>query len=207
MVLTVHHLHISQSERVLWLLEELGLDYRIIHHTRSPVLSPDSLLSLKGNEAGTSPFIEDPEAGVTLFESEAVINYIIQKYGNGKFSAKPSDPYFADYLHWFSKANGTLQPDMLVSMFMSLSQTPEEHPIRQFAQQRFEKTSRLYDERLASSKWLAGDVFTAADIMTVYSFATQRYFGPLFSLAPYNNILRWLQDCAAREGYQRAVST
>jgi hypothetical protein len=65
-MITVHHLGISQSERIVWLLEELGIEYKLILHTRDPLLSPDSLKSISGNETGKAPFIEDSDAGITL---------------------------------------------------------------------------------------------------------------------------------------------
>ncbi|KAK1063631.1 hypothetical protein LTR74_009375 [Friedmanniomyces endolithicus] len=79
MVLTIHHLGISQSERILWLCEELGLPYTLVKHTRAPVLAPESLKSLPGNPLGRAPFIEDSATGVTLSESGAIAEYIIQR--------------------------------------------------------------------------------------------------------------------------------
>lgn len=116
MTITLHHLGISQSERIVWLLEELGLEYKLVHHTRDPVIAPESLKSVPGNETGLvtsamnlvqlliscrkSPFIEDDQANVTLSESAAIMEYIIQRYGGGKFALKPDDKHYADYLHW-----------------------------------------------------------------------------------------------------------
>lgn len=97
-MITVHHLGISQSERILWLLEELGLEYKLVKYERDPVLSPESLKSLPGNETGTSPFIEDDAADVKLSESAAICEYIIHKYGGGRLALKPDNKHFADYL-------------------------------------------------------------------------------------------------------------
>ena len=72
MVLTVHHLGISQSERILFLCEELAIEYKIVHHTRDPIGAPESLKSIPGNSTGKAPFLEDPEAGITLSESAAI---------------------------------------------------------------------------------------------------------------------------------------
>ena len=98
MTIIVHHLGVSQSERIVWLLEELGLPYELVKHDRAPVLSPDSLKNVPGNVTGKSPFIEDTGAKITLSESLAISDYIIYKYGGGKLALKPDDPHFHDYL-------------------------------------------------------------------------------------------------------------
>lgn len=90
-MITLHHLGISQSERIVWLLEELGLPYKIVKHYRAPILSPDSLKIVPGNKSGKAPFIEDDEAGITLSESGAIVEYIINMYGGGKLALKPGD--------------------------------------------------------------------------------------------------------------------
>ncbi|USW48173.1 Putative glutathione S-transferase, Thioredoxin-like superfamily, glutathione Transferase family [Septoria linicola] len=205
MTITLHHLGISQSERNVWLLEELGLEYKLVHHTRDPVMAPESLKSVPGNETWKSPFIEDDQAKVTLSESAAIMEYIIQRYGRGKFALKPDDKHYADYLYWFHYANGTLQANMVTSMFLAAAQLSPDIMIQQFADQRLHAGVKLMDDRLKDNKWLAGDEFTAADMISLYSVTTQRYFGPLVNLAPYSNLLRWIQDCAARPAYQRAM--
>lgn len=95
-----HSLGISQSERVVWLCEELGLEYKLVKHTRDPVLSPESLKSVPGNETGKSPFIEDSDAGITLSESAAIVDYILARYGNNRLLIEPSDKNFPDYIYW-----------------------------------------------------------------------------------------------------------
>lgn len=204
-MLTIHHLGVSQSERIVWLCEELGLEYKLVKHTRDPLVSPQSLKDVPGNDTGKSPFIEDSTAGITLSESGAICEYIIQKYGNGRFALKPTDKHYADYLYWLNYSNGTLQPAMLVSMFVENAGGPEDAMIRQFAAQRLDASFKLLDDHLKNNKWLAGDEFTAADIMSVYPLTTQRYFGPQSSLKGHDNLLRWLQDCAARPAYQKAM--
>jgi glutathione S-transferase len=201
MVLTVHHLGISQSERILFLCEELGIKYDLKIHTRAPMLAPESLSSIPGNDTGKSPFIEDSDAGITLAESGAIVEYIINRHGGGKLSVKPNEANYDKYLHWFHWSNATLQPQMSASMWPA----PDEG-MRKFREARLDTALQVMESRLAESKWLAGDEFTAADIMPVWTLTTQRYWGPALDLSKYTNILRWLQDVAARPGYQRAVS-
>lgn len=190
MGLIVHHLGISQSERVLWLCEELKIPYEMVKHNRDPVLSPPSLKNLPGNETGKAPFVEDTETGLKMSESGAICEYIIFKYGDGRLYTKPSDANYFDFLYWWHYANATCQAAMVCSMFTSIAELPKDAPIHQFADDRLEGMFRHIDNRLAANKWLAGDEFTAAEIMTVYALITQRYFGPLANLGPYKNMLR-----------------
>ncbi|KAF2444195.1 hypothetical protein P171DRAFT_494416 [Karstenula rhodostoma CBS 690.94] len=181
MVLQVHHMELSQSERIVFLCEELSIPYTLIRHKRAPLFAPESL-RLPGNPLGKSPFLEDPDEGVALAESGAICEYILGKAGDTTLSKKYGDKGFADYLYWFHYANAGLQPAVVGSMLLSLSALPEG------------------DEGDG-----AGADFTAADIMSVYTVTTQRYFGPHLKLAAYPNILRWLKDVSERPGYRRAM--
>lgn len=200
MVLTVHHLGISQSERVVFLCEELGIPYELKLHTRSPMLAPDSLKNIPGNATGRSPFIQDSDANITLSESGAILEYLIHRYGGGRLSAKPSDAHYPDYLHWFHWSNASLQAAISGTMWPVADAN-----LGKMRDARLGATLKVMDDRLAQSKWLAGDEFTAADIMPTYTLITGRYWSPV-DLSPYPNIVRWIGDIAARPGYQRAVS-
>lgn len=204
-MITIHHLQISQSERILWLMEELGLPYNLVLHKRAPSLAPDSLKNIPGNQTGKSPFIEDPDAGITLSESGAICDYIIQVYGDGRLAFKPSHKNFKDYLYWYHFANGTLQSEMLHVMFLSMQDGDANSKVKQFTRQRLNDAWKQLDDRLKDNKWLAGEEFTAADIMTVYCPTTQRMWGPQDDLGSYPNLLRYLKDVAQRPAYQRAM--
>ena len=202
-MITIHHLGVSQSERIVWLFEELGIPYNLVKHTRDPLLSPKSLKDVPGNETGKAPFIEDSDTNITLSESSAIFEYVIYKYAGGRLAAKPSDKHFADYLYWFHYAIGTLQPTMVNSMFLGAADAGNKL-IVQLVKDQANACLNLIDDRLKNNKWLAGGEFTAAEIMTVYSLTTQRYYAPR-DLGPYKNILRWLEDCANRDAYKRAM--
>lgn len=209
-MLRLHHLGVSQSERIVWLLEELaGPDFKvqweIVHHTRAPLLSPQSLKDVPGNITGKSPFLEDTDANITISESAAICEYIIHKYGGGRLAAGPSDEkHYYEYLQWLHFANGTLQAAMVNGMFLSMSGVDPEAPIPKVADERLHTALSSLNQRLGESQWLAG-FFSAADIMTMYCTSTQRYWGPQINLAKYTNILRWMKDCAERPAYQRAM--
>lgn len=214
MVLTVHHLRISQSERILFLCEELGIEYKIVHHTRDPIGAPQSLKSVPGNETGKAPFLEDPEAGIKLSESGAICEYILAKHAAGELGSSNSEKKLAktygekgyvDYVYWYHFSNGTLQSLMNRFTFFEIGQIGDDNVARKLTNQGLHDTLKIIDARLKDNKWLAGEDFTAADIMTVYSLTSKRYFGPLINLKDYTNIVRYLGDIGKRPSYQRAM--
>lgn len=175
-MITLHHLGVSQSERIVWLLEELGLEYKLIKYTRDPLLSPESLKSQPGNDIGQAPFFEDDSNGVKLTESGAIAEYIATKYGGGKLTLRPDDPHYGDYCQWWHYGNGSLQPAMVDYQLLSLTGLPSDNQILQLGFQRLEKRVKFLDTHLGNVKYLAGDQLTLADIMTVYTLTTQRYW-------------------------------
>ncbi len=94
---------------------------------------------------------------------------------------------------------------MMLNMFVAAANPSPDTMIVHFARQRMDAAWQLLDDRLKDNKWLAGDVFSIADIMAVYSVTTQRYFGPQDDLGEYENLLRWLKDCTDRPAYQKAM--
>ncbi|KAI8939548.1 hypothetical protein NX059_003317 [Plenodomus lindquistii] len=208
MVLTIHHLGLSQSERIL-LLEEMGMTYTLIKHTRDPTIAPASLKSLPGNTTGQSPFIADPETNITLSESGAICQYIMEKYKKDahvkKMYKEYGDQGYEDYIYFFHFANATLQPVMAQIMVLGLLKADQEQMMVKYAHGNMHRYLKLLDTHLEQHKWLAGDDFTAADCMIIYSLTTKRYFGPLVSYAEYPNLLRYLKDVGERPAYQRAM--
>ena len=202
-MLIVHHLGKSQSERIVWLCEELGIPYELEHHTRDPVtiFSPPDLRAK--HPIGAAPLLED--GTVLLAESAAIAEYILIKYGNGRLVAGPDDPAFAPYLYWFHFANGTLQP-VIGRYRVACSIDPAaESPASKNLKDRLGRAFGLVETRLGEAPYLAGEAFTAADIMTVFSLTTMRYFQPV-DLAPYPNIRAYLARIGARPAYQSAMA-
>ncbi len=199
-MLTVHHLGKSQSERIVWLCEELGIPYELKLYARAPVLAPDDYRAL--HPIGSAPVITDGD--LTLAESGAVVEWIIAKHGAGRLSVGKDDPAFADYLYWFHFANGTLQPAVMRLMISGRFSPPEDHPALKLGQGRMQRILGHLETRLSKVPYLAGDSFTAADIMTVFSLTTMRYFQP-YDLSGYPCILQYLVRIGARPAYQRAM--
>ena len=201
-MLTIHHLGKSQSERIVWLCEELGIPYELKHHVRDKVtmLSPPELRAL--HPLGAAPVITDGD--VVLAESGAIIDYIIAKYGDGRLALGPADPDFAQYLYWFHFANSNLQPAMGRNMVLRRLDLAADNPTMLAMQGRLDRALALVDTRLGEADYLAGDALTAADIMIVFTLTTMRYFLPL-DLSPYPKILSYLQRIGTREAYLRAM--
>ncbi|MBK1660187.1 glutathione S-transferase family protein [Paracraurococcus ruber] len=202
-MLTVHHLGKSQSERIVWLCEELRIPYTLQTYTRRAdnMLSPPELRAL--HPIGSAPVITDGE--VLLAESGAIMDYVIARHGGGRLALPPDHADYPHYLYWLHFANGSLQPAMGRRMMIGRLQLPPEHPMRAMMEERLDRQLRLLDARVAAVPWLAGEDFTAADIMMGFPLTTMRYFAPL-DLGPYAGILAYLQRIAARPGYQRAMA-
>ncbi|MCK8785701.1 glutathione S-transferase family protein [Roseomonas sp. NAR14] len=202
-MLTIHHLGVSQSERIVWLCEELGVPYALKLHRRDPVtiLAPAELKAL--HPIGAAPVIEDD--GVVLAESAAVMEFIMARYGDGGLARRYGDADFAPYLYWFHFANGTLQPAMGRCMILERLKLPADNKVLAAMRGRLEKAFGLVEARLGEVPYLAGEAFTAADIISVFSLTTMRTFLPV-DLAPYPNIRAYLQRIGGREAYRRAMA-
>ena len=201
-MLTIHHLGKSQSERILWLCEELVVAYQLKIHDRDAVtnLSPPALNAM--HPMGTAPVITD--GALVLAESGAIIDYIIAKHGGGRLARGPADPDFAQYLYWYHFANASLQPVMGRNMILRRLNLPADNPVLVSTLGRLERALQWVNQRLGDNAFLAGAELTAADIMAVFSLTTMRYFMPV-DLGPYPHILAYLQRIGAREAYQRAM--
>jgi glutathione S-transferase len=201
-MLTVHHLHMSQSERIVWLCEELGLDYTLKCYDRHPTtrLAQPDYQAL--HPMGTAPVIEDVD--LVLAESGAIVDYLIAKHGDGRLALSPTDPDFPQYLYWLHFSNGNLQPLMGRNMILRRLELGVDHPTVAATRGRLERALNFMEQRLGSATWLAGDAFTAADIMTVFSLTTMRNFYPL-DLAPWPNIRGYLARIGERPAYRRAM--
>jgi len=202
-MLRIHHLGHSQSERIVWLCEELDLPYELRHYTRDPVtiLSPPELKAL--HPLGAAPVIEDGD--LLLAESAAIVEYIIEKHGGGRLKLRPDHPDYAAFLYWFHFSNGNLQPVMGRLMTISRANLPADHPLQASVQGRFDRVMALVEARFGEAPYLAGSEFTAADIMGVFSLTTMRLFQPV-DLAPYPNIRAYLQRVGQRPAYRRAMA-
>lgn len=199
-MLTVHHLQMSQSDRVVWLCEELELDYELVLHQRDPEtrMAPASYRAL--HPAGTAPIIRDGD--VVLAESGAIVEWLIEKHGRGRLKLTADQPEFADYLFWFHFANSSLMPRAMMELVarMTVGETGGT-----MLSQRTDAAFAMLEARLAAVPFLAGPDFTAADIMSVFPLTTMRVFLPR-DLSGYPAIRAYLGRIGARPAYARAMA-
>ena len=200
-MLIVHHLGISQSERIVWLCEELGIPYELKIYERDKVtrMGPPEYKAL--HPLGTAPIITDGD--IVLPESGAIIEYIIGKYGNGRLAVGPGAPNFAEYLFWFHFANGSMMPNQMGGMGARPAGA-EESPRARMMRERGERTWKLVEDRLGQSPYLAGPDFTAADIIMLFPLTTMRAFAPR-DISAYPNIRAYLKRIGERPAYRRAM--
>jgi glutathione S-transferase len=205
-MLVVHHLQVGQGERIPWLLEELGIPYELKLYKRSPLLSPPELK--KVNPLGASPVIQDftdPENPITLAESSAICEYVIQKYASGRLALAPTHKNYADYLYWLHFTNGSFQPS-LFRRASARAMVGESDPRYAGLDGRVKLALDLINKRLLKTDaWLAGVEFTAADVMMGWCFTTMRKFEPV-DLTGYEGILAWLGRIGRRDAYRTAMS-
>jgi len=201
-MLTVHHLGKSQSERIVWLCEELGIPYQLKRYTRDPVtiLAPAEYKAL--HPIGAAPVITDGD--LLLAESGAIVDYIMAKYGNGRLVLGPDEPDFAQFLYWFHFANGTLQAGMGRLMILNRLKLAQDNPMLVATRTRVDRAFDLVDARVRDAEYLAGDTFTTADIMMGFSLTTMRYFQP-YDLSRCPNVVKYLGRIGARPAYRRAM--
>ena len=202
-MLTVHHLGVSQSDRVVWLCEELEIPYELVRYDRDPVtrLAPPEYRAL--HPFGTAPVITDGD--LVLGESAAIIEYIVARYGGGRLVRTVADADFTDYLFWFHFANGSMMPSTMTGLIVGILDGDPQGEIARSLVSRGDRAFGLAEDRLGKARYFAGEEFTAADIMMLFPLTTMRIFAPR-DLAPYPNILAYLQRIGQRPAYRRAMA-
>ena len=198
--LTVHHLRISQSERIVWLCEELALDYDLKLYNRDPEtrLAPPELKALHPMQI--APLIEDGD--ILLGESGAIVEYIIAKYApDSALVPGFGHPDFADHLYWFHFANATFMTNgmMQIAVNAAGAQMPPS------LGKRVTNAWAQIEDRLGKTEYFGGTQLTTADIMMVFQLTTSRAFNGM-TIDHMPNLAAYLQRIGAREAYQRAMA-
>lgn len=202
-MLTVHHLGKSQSERIVWLCEELDIPYELKVYDRHPVTRLAQADYKALHPVGAAPVIADGDR--VLAESGAIVEYIVAKYGKGRLILAADHPDFAQFLYWFHFANGTLQPATGRNMILGRLNLPADNALLIAMKARLDLALGLLEQRLAKVDYLAGREFTTADVMLVFTLTTMRLFYP-YDLKPHPSILRYLQRIGSRPAYQKAMA-
>jgi len=203
-MITVHHLGISQSERIIWLCEELGLPYELKIYDRDPVtrLAPPEYRAL--HPMGISPVIYDGD--LVLAESGAIIEYILHKYAGGRLTVGPDSPEYANYLFWYHFANATMMPAEMTGVIAMMLGASLDGPMAPFLLERSHRAYALFEARLGEAPYLAGAEFTAADLINFFALTTLRAFVPPKDLSAFPNIRAYLKRIGDRPAYRAAMA-
>jgi len=217
-MITVHHLENSRSQRIVWLLEELGVDYQIEHYQRDPatMLAPDSLKRL--HPLGKSPLITDDETdNVAVAESGAIIETLLARFDpDGHLSPPLDSPERQDYVFWLHHAEASGMPPLVMRLIFSrLGKPPVPALVRplgrrfangvekQYLGPEISRLRDFWEHSLAQHTWFAGDRFSAADIQMSFPVLALSGRG---GLAGQPNLTAFLDRCRSREAYQRAIA-
>lgn len=200
-MLTVHHLRISQSERIVWLCEELGIDYEVKLYNRREDnrLAPDEYKAL--HPMGIAPVITD--GNLVLGESGAIMDYIVAKYAPDKeLVPGVNHPDFADHLFFYHWANATFMTNGMMGIAAQQAGASEMPP---FVADRMAKAWSIVEKRLSEAPYFGGQQLTTADIMMGFQLTTSRAFNGM-SIDDKPNLKAYLQRIGARNAYQRAMA-
>jgi glutathione S-transferase len=183
-MLTLHHLNDSRSQRILWLLEELGTPYEIKRYQRNPEtrLAPPELQEV--HPLGKSPAITDGD--VRIAESGAVVDYIIRRYGKGTMMPPLGSPEYETYNEWLHYSEGSAMLPLMLNLYVS----------------RLKEAGAPLHPRIDSRDFFVGPSLTGADIQMSFVGEMAKVFG---KLGPYPNLAAWLTRMHARPAFKRSV--
>jgi glutathione S-transferase len=213
-MIVVHHLESSRSHRVLWLLEELGVEYEIKHYKRDKetIRAPHSLREV--HPLGKSPVITD--GALTLAESGAIIEYLVERHPAAEMAPARNTPEYARYIYWLHYAEGSAMPFLFLKLVldriehapMPLLARPIARSIarplkRQLVEPELTAHLSFLEAELAKSRWFAGDAFTAADIQLSYPIEAAVTRAGLDASRP--NLMAFLDRIHHRPAYRRAA--
>jgi len=213
-MITVHHLNNSRSQRVLWLLEELELEYQIVHYQRdlNTMLAPPELKAV--HALGKSPVITDGD--ITVAETGAIIEYILDTYGKDRLRPPRGSKAARQFTYWLHYAEGSIMPLMVMTLiFRRIETATMPFFVKPVAKGIVDKVRQGYldpniknhldfmEAELAHSGWFAGDQFSAADIQMSFPVEAAQARGALKERV---NLASFLARIHARPAYQRALS-
>jgi glutathione S-transferase len=213
-MITLHHLENSRSQRVLWLLEELGTPYEVKRYPRNPetLLAPPELLRV--HPLGKSPVITDGD--ITVAESGAIIEYLLDTFGEGRLRPSAGTPQRRQFTYWLHFAEGSAMPFLLLKLvFDKVRSAPVPFFIKPVVKGIADKVGKSFIEpnitrqlaymeaELAQRTWFAGEEFSAADVQMSYCLEAAAARGGLG--AQHQALSAWLSRIHARPAYQRAL--
>jgi glutathione S-transferase len=213
-MITVHHLNNSRSQRVLWLLEELGVPYEVKRYERDAktMLAPPALLAV--HPLGKSPVLID--GSVSIAESGAIVEYLVERYGAGRLIPPPGTPERLRYSYWLHYAEGSAMPPLLLKLvFDRVANGPAPWPISVIARRiaatvtntfiapQLKRHLDFMEGELTSRTWFAGEEFTAADVQMSFPLQAAAKRAGLDQSRP--RLMGFLERIQTRPAYQRAL--
>lgn len=212
-MITLHHLENSRSQRVLWLLEELGVEYEIVRYERDKetMLAPPELVAV--HALGKSPVITDGEN--TLAESGAIIEYLIERYADGKLRPPQGTPAHLTYRYWLHYAEGSLMPFLLLSLVMRrIADAPVPFFVKPvakgiagkvrggFVTPNLDRAFDFIESELGDSPWFCGDELSGADIQMSYPLEAA---AARVGFERHPKLAGFVARCQARPAYRAAL--
>ncbi len=199
-MITVHHLNHSRSQRILWLLEELGLEYEIKRYERHPKtnLAPPELKAV--NPLGKSPVIED--GALVLNESGAIVDYLIRRHGQGRLQPDPATAAYDEYIKWLHFAEGSAMLPFMLNLYVGrLGEAGK--PLHPRIASELANFLGYIDGALRDTPYLMGAELSGADIQLSFigELAKTQRMDP-----PYPHLQAWLARLQARPAYQQAIA-
>jgi glutathione S-transferase len=212
-MLTVHHLENSRSQRILWLLEELGLDYEVRRYERDPAssLAPPALKAI--HPLGKSPVLADGDTVVA--ETGAIVEYVLDRYGEGRLQPSARTPERLRYTYWMHAAEGTAMPLMVMTLIFGRVETAVPWFLKPIARAIVGQVRAAYlgpntdallahmEAELGRSAWFAGDELSGADIMMSFPVEAAAARTPL--AGAYPKLEAFLAAVHGRPAYRRAL--
>jgi glutathione S-transferase len=212
-MITVHHLNNSRSQRVLWLLEELELPYEVVRYQRNPatLLAPKELRAI--HPLGKSPVITD--GGKVIAESGAIIDYLLETYGQGRLVPPPGTPEKLRFTYWLHYAEGSAMPVLLLKLIFArmpkgvpallrpIARIISQGGLAKLIDPQLSRHMIYWEEELAKSSWFAGAEFSAADIQM--SFPVEAAAARSGMMDDKTHLKDFLKRIHARPAYKRAL--
>ena len=197
-MIVVHHLNDSRSQRILWLMEELGLPYEIKRYQRLPTrLAPPELAAI--HPVGKSPVITVD--GKCIFESGAIIDYVIRRHAGGRLQPDPATPAYDDYVMWMHYAEGSAMLPLMLNLYVSRL-GDDGAPLHPRIESEIANHLGYLDAHLKGRDYLLGRDFTGADIQMSFIGEIAGAYG---KRAAFPNLDAWVKRLHARPAYKKAL--
>ena len=213
-MITLHHLENSRSQRIIWLLEELGVDYDIKHYKRDPVtsLAPPELI--KVHSLGKAPILTD--GNKTIAESGVIIDYLISQYGQGKFKPDTDTDSYWQYQYWIQFAEGSITPNLVMSLIFTrikeakvpffikpIAKGIANQVMKGYVSPNIDKMLALIEQHLSQHTWFAGDELSGADFQMIFPLETALQRADKAAQLP--NITAFVKRVHALPAYQKGL--